>query len=236
MLEPEMAFYSLEDMMDLEEAFVSHVAQCVLRDCARELSTLERDTAALERIQPPFPRISYDEAVTRLIEHANSLSDDGERAALAIEWGQDFGSPHETALAAMFEKPVFIYHYPTAVKAFYMQPVKGRPEICRSVDLLAPEGYGEITGGSERIHDAALMEERVAEIGLPRDSYRWYLQLRQMGSVPHAGFGIGIERTVAWLCGLSHIRETIPLPALAKPQLSLVIPTPRSFLAHQNTG
>ena len=214
MLEPEMAFYSLEDMMDLEEAFVSHIAQCVLRDCARELSTLERDTAGLECIQPPFPRISYDEAVTRLIEHANSLADEEERAALAIEWGQDFGSPHETALAAMFERPVFVYHYPTAVKAFYMQPVAGRPEICRSVDLLAPEGYGEITGGSERIYDAALMEERVAEIGLPRDSYRWYLQLRQMGSVPHAGFGIGIERTVAWLCGLSHIRETIPYPRL----------------------
>ena len=214
MLEPEMAFYSLEDMMAMEEQFVSHIIQCVLEDCPSELNILERDTSSLERIQPPFPRISYDNAVQKLIDLAGSITDEGERAALAIEWGQDFGSPHETALAAMFEKPIFVYHYPTAVKAFYMQPVAGRPEVCRSVDLLAPEGYGEITGGSERIYDAELMEQRVAEIGIPRASYSWYLELRQMGSVPHSGFGIGIERTVAWICGLSHIRETIPYPRL----------------------
>ncbi len=214
MLEPEMAFYSLEDMMDMEEQFVSYTIQSVLQDCQPELQILERDTTALERIAPPFPRISYDDAVARLQELVQQSADDEERAALAIEWGQDFGSPHETALAAMFEKPVFIFHYPTAVKAFYMQPVGGRPEICRSVDLLAPEGYGEITGGSERIHDAALMEQRVAEIGIERRSYDWYLELRKMGSVPHSGFGIGIERTVAWICGLSHIRETIPYPRL----------------------
>ena len=214
MLEPEMAFYSLEDMMAMEEQFVSHIIQCVLEDCPAELNILERDTSALERIRPPFPRISYDDAVQKLIDLAGSTKDEEERAALAIEWGQDFGSPHETALAAMFDKPVFVYHYPTAVKAFYMQPVDGRPEVCRSVDLLAPEGYGEITGGSERIYDAELMERRVAEIGIPRASYNWYLELRQMGSVPHSGFGIGIERTVAWICGLSHIRETIPYPRL----------------------
>ena len=214
MLEPEMAFYSLEDMMAMEEQFVSHIIQCVLEDCPAELNILERDTSALERIRPPFPRISYDDAVQKLIDLAGSTKDEEERAALATEWGQDFGSPHETALAAMFDKPVFVYHYPTAVKAFYMQPVDGRPEVCRSVDLLAPEGYGEITGGSERIYDAELMEQRVAEIGIPRASYNWYLELRQMGSVPHSGFGIGIERTVAWICGLSHIRETIPYPRL----------------------
>ena len=214
-----MAFYSLEDMMDMEEQFVSYTIQSVLQDCQPELQILERDTTALERITPPFPRISYDDAVDRLQElvQLNSAEEtiaEEEKASLAIEWGQDFGSPHETALAAMFEKPVFIYHYPTAVKAFYMQPVAGRPEVCRSVDLLAPEGYGEITGGSERIHDAALMEQRVAEIGIERRSYDWYLELRKMGSVPHSGFGIGIERTVAWICGLSHIRETIPYPRL----------------------
>ena len=214
MLEPEMAFYSLEDMMAMEEQFVSHIIQCVLEDCPAELNILERDTSALERICPPFPRISYDDTVQKLIDLAGATKDEEKRAALAIEWGQDFGSPHETALAAMFDKPVFVYHYPTAVKAFYMQPVDGRPEVCRSVDLLAPEGYGEITGGSERIYDAELMEQRVAEIGIPRASYNWYLELRQMGSVPHSGFGIGIERTVAWICGLSHIRETIPYPRL----------------------
>ena len=200
--------------MAMEEQFVSHIIQCVLEDCPAELNILERDTSALERIRPPFPRISYDDAVQKLIDLAGSTKDEEERAALAIEWGQDFGSPHETALAAMFDKPIFVYHYPTAVKAFYMQPVDGRTEVCRSVDLLAPEGYGEITGGSERIYDAELMEQRVAEIGIPRDSYNWYLELRQMGSVPHSGFGIGIERTVAWICGLSHIRETIPYPRL----------------------
>ncbi len=214
MLEPEMAFYSLEDMMELEENFVSHLVQSVLRDCAQELAILERDTSSLERVQAPFPRISYDKAVELLQTHRQQLDDDDERTALAIEWGQDFGSPHETALADMFDKPLFIHHYPSAIKAFYMQPLADRPEVCRSVDLLAPEGYGEITGGSERIYDAALMEKRVSEIGLPRAAYDWYLQLRQMGSVPHAGFGIGIERTVAWICGLNHIRETIPYPRL----------------------
>ncbi len=133
-----------------------------------------------------------------------------DRDNLKITWGEDFGSPHETAIAEMFDKPVFVYHYPSAVKAFYMQPVAGRPEVCRSVDLLAPEGYGEITGGSERIFDPALMEERVETMGIGRDAYAWYLDLRRFGTVPHAGFGIGLERTVAWVCGLPHVRETIP--------------------------
>ncbi|GAB1420000.1 hypothetical protein MASR2M15_00730 [Anaerolineales bacterium] len=133
---------------------------------------------------------------------------------LQIEWGEDFGSPHETELTKMFSKPVFVYNYPSAVKAFYMQPVEGRPEVCRSVDLLAPEGYGEVIGGSERIYDPELMEEKVKEIGINPEAYNWYLDLRKYGTVPHAGFGLGLERSVAWICGLSHIRETIPYPRL----------------------
>ena len=133
---------------------------------------------------------------------------------MAITWGEDFGSPHETALAEMFDKPVFVYNYPTAVKAFYMTPVEGRPEVCRSVDLLAPEGYGEIIGGSERIHELELLEQNIDKMGLGREAYQWYLDLRKFGTVPHAGFGIGIERTVAWICGLNHVRETIPYARL----------------------
>lgn len=210
MLEPEMAFYSLEDLMEMEEQLVSHVVQVVLEKHRKDLELIERDITKLEAITAPFPRISYDEAVKRLQELHDNTDDPEQKALLKIEWGEDFGSPHETALTEMFEKPVFVYHYPTAIKAFYMQPVEGRPEVCRSVDMLAPEGYGEVTGGSERIWDEKLIEERVATIGLTRDAYAWYLELRKFGSVPHAGFGIGIERTVAWICGLPHVRETIP--------------------------
>lgn len=210
MVEPEMAFFSLEDLMDMEEQFVSAIVQRVLEKHKMELAILERDTAALERVLPPFPRISYDEAVQRLNKLAAETDDPEQKKALSIEWGNDFGSPHETALTQQFDRPVFVYHYPTAVKAFYMQPVPGRPESCRSVDLLAPEGYGEITGGSERIFDAALLEQRIKDYGLTREAYAWYLDLRRFGSVPHAGFGLGVERTVAWICGLPHIRETIP--------------------------
>lgn len=214
MLEPEMAYYSLEDLMEMEEQLLSYVLQTVLEKHQAELAILERDITPLQNAIAPFPRISYDEAVERLNALAATIEDPNERALVEIEWGNDFGSPHETALTQMFDKPVFVYHYPTAVKAFYMQPVEGRPEVCRSVDLLAPEGYGEITGGSERIWDSALIEERVATIGLPREAYSWYLDLRKFGSVPHAGFGIGIERTVAWICGLPHVRETIPYARL----------------------
>ena len=210
MLEPEMAFFSLEDLMNMEEQFVSHVIQRVLEKHKIELEIIERDTSKLENAIPPFPRISYDEAVTRLQKLASETEDPEQKALLHMDWGGDFGSPHETAIAEMFERPVFVYHYPTAIKAFYMQPVADRHEVCRSVDLLAPEGYGEITGGSERIYDKDLIEERVAKIGLPREAYAWYLDLRRFGTVPHAGFGIGLERTVAWICGLAHIRETIP--------------------------
>jgi asparaginyl-tRNA synthetase len=210
MVEPEMAFFSLEDLMAMEEEFVSAIVQTVLQKHRMELGIIERDTTRLETIQPPFPRLCYDEAVERLQGLITQLDDPERKAELAITWGDDFGAPHETAIAEMFDRPVFVYHYPTAAKAFYMQPVEGRPASCRSVDLLAPEGYGEITGGSERIYDAGLLQRRIAEIGISPQNYAWYLDLRRYGSVPHAGFGLGIERTVAWICGLPHIRETVP--------------------------
>lgn len=214
MVEPEMAFYSLEDLMDLEEQFVSAIVQTVLENHAQELEILERDTTLLQKVKAPFARISYDDAIERLQKLHNETEDAEQKELLKIGWGEDFGSPHETALAEQFDTPVFVYNYPSAVKAFYMQPVDGRPEVCRSVDLLAPEGYGEITGGSERIYDAELLGEKVKEIGINPDNYKWYLELRQFGSVPHAGFGLGVERTVAWICGLPHVRETIPYPRI----------------------
>ncbi len=210
MMEPEAAFLSLEEMMAFEERLVSYIVMQVLEKHQSELMIIERDLSKLEAITTPFARISYDAAIERLQKKWAELPDGEEKDNLKITWGEDFGSPHETAIAEMFDKPVFVYHYPSAVKAFYMQPVDGRPEVCRSVDLLAPEGYGEITGGSERIWDPALMEERVETMGIGREAYAWYLDLRKFGSVPHAGFGIGIERTVAWICGLPHVRETIP--------------------------
>jgi asparaginyl-tRNA synthetase len=210
MLEPELAYCSLEELMDLEETMIAHVVATVLEKHQPELAILERDLSRLEAIKPPFARLSYDEAVERLQKLHTETTDPEAKAELAIQWGDDFGSPHETAIANMFDKPVFVYHYPTAIKAFYMEPVPGRPEVCRSVDLLAPEGYGEITGGSERIFDATLLNERIATIGINPNNYKWYLDLRRFGSVPHAGFGLGLERTVAWICGLPHVRETIP--------------------------
>ena len=216
MVEPEMAFYSLEDMMDMEQDFISAIVQTVLDKHQMELGIIERDTTHLAKVAAPFPRISYDEAVERLHKLSDEATDPEQKQLLHIDWGNDFGSPHETALTQQFEKPVFVYNYPSAVKAFYMQPVEGRPEVCRSVDLLAPEGYGEITGGSERIYDPDLIEKRVAQIGITRASYAWYLDLRRYGSVPHSGFGLGVERTVAWICGLPHIRETIPYPRMLK--------------------
>ncbi len=210
MMEPEAAFLSLEELMDLEEQMLTFVVGRVLEKHKPELAIIERDIAKLEAIQAPFARISYDDAVARLQKMYEETDDPEQKEMLKIEWGDDFGSPHETVIANSFDRPVFVYHYPTAIKAFYMQPVDGRPEVCRSVDLLAPEGYGEITGGSERIYDSAMLEERVRTMGLPREAYAWYLDLRRFGSVPHAGFGIGLERTVAWICGLPHVRETIP--------------------------
>jgi asparaginyl-tRNA synthetase len=183
----------------------------VLNKNVQELKVLNRDTSLLEKVVPPFPRITYDEAVER-IAAIREAATDPEQQLLALEWGDDFGSPHETGLTRQFDKPVFVYHYPTAVKAFYMQPVEGRPEVCRSVDLLAPEGYGEIIGGSERIYNYDLIKQRVQDFGINPDHYTWYLDLRRFGTVPHSGFGLGVERTVAWICGSEHLRECVPFP------------------------
>lgn len=214
MVEPEIAFCDLDQLMEIEEQFVSYIVQTCLRERERELKLLERDTTALKRVTPPFPRISYDEAVTLLKRLRDQATDPEQKALLAFEWGDDFGSPHETAISEQFDKPVFVYGYPTAVKAFYMEPWPGRPEVCKSVDLLAPEGYGEIIGGSERIADPDLLVQRIKEHNLPLEPYQWYIDLRRYGSVPHSGFGLGVERTVAWICGVEHIRETIPFPRM----------------------
>ena len=216
MVEPEMAFYDLDALMDLEEELVSYVVRTALEKNRSELAVLERDTSQLENVAPPFPRISYDEALDILAQVREETDDPELRELLQIEWGQDFGSPHETELTQHFDRPVFVYHFPTAAKAFYMTPVEGRPEVCRSVDLLAPEGYGEITGGSERIPSADLLMQRIEEFGVNPEHYQWYLDLRRYGSVPHAGFGLGIERTVAWICGLEHLREAAPFPRMLR--------------------
>lgn len=214
MLEPEIAFCSLEELMDIEEAMMTHVVQHVIDKNMQELEILERDIEQLKKIVAPFPRISYDDAIDKLKELYEAETDPEQKELLKIEWGEDFGSPHETALAESFDKPIFVYNYPSAVKAFYMQPVEGRPEVCRSVDLLAPEGYGEIIGGSERIYDADLLVQKIEEHGFELENYAWYVELRKYGSVPHAGFGLGLERTVSWICGLPHLREAIPYPRL----------------------
>ncbi len=204
MIEPEMAFYEFEDNLKVQEQYVSYVVQAVLQNCKLELGVLERDLTKLENITAPFPRISYDDAIVFLKD----------KGFTDIEWGDDFGSPHETAIAESFEKPVFITHYPTAIKPFYMQPHPTREDVVLCADLIAPEGYGEIIGGSERIHDHDLLKKRLEEHGLLEDSYKWYLELRQYGSVPHSGFGLGLERTVAWISGVEHVRESIPFPRL----------------------
>ena len=214
MLEPEIAYCDLDELMDIEETIVTYVVSQVMQKNQAELEILERDISQLQTISSPFPRISYDEAVERLKVLQAEETDEEKKALLQIEWGEDFGSPHETALAESFQKPVFVYNYPTQVKAFYMTPVEGRPEVCRSVDLLAPEGYGEIIGGSERIYDHDLLKQRIEQQHLPVENYAWYLELRRMGSVPHAGFGLGLERTVSWICGIPHLREAIPYPRL----------------------
>jgi asparaginyl-tRNA synthetase len=204
MIEPEMAFYEFEDNLVVQENYVSYIVQSVLENCKLELTTLGRDTAKLEQIKAPFPRISYDDAIKFLNEKG---FDD-------IKWGDDFGAPHETAIAESFDKPVFITHYPTGIKPFYMQPAPDRDDVVLCADLIAPEGYGEIIGGSQRIHDHELLKQRIDEHDLSQDAYKWYLQLREFGSVPHSGFGLGLERTVAWISGVEHVRESIPFPRL----------------------
>ncbi|WP_188205994.1 asparagine--tRNA ligase [Alkalibacillus aidingensis] len=204
MIEPEMAFMDHEDSLKMQEEYVAFVVQSVLKNCKIELETLDRDTSKLENIQAPFPRITYDDAI-------QFLKDQGFND---IDWGDDFGAPHETAIAEAYDKPVFITHFPVEIKAFYMKPDPDNPNVALCADLIAPEGYGEIIGGSERIDDYELMAERYKEHDLDGPAYEWYLQLRKYGTVPHSGFGLGLERTVAWITGIEHIRETIPFPRL----------------------
>jgi asparaginyl-tRNA synthetase len=209
MIEPEVAYATLEDIMDLAEGLISFlVARCLERRRA-DLKTIGRDVSKLEKVAPPFPRISYDEAV-RLLQEAHA------KGALENDfaWGGDLGSPDETFLSSQFDQPVLVHRYPAKVKAFYMEPDPNRPELALCVDVLAPEGYGEIIGGSQRIASYDLLRERIREHGLPEAAFQWYLDLRRYGSVPHAGFGMGIERAVAWICGLEHVRETIPFPRM----------------------
>ena len=203
MVEPEAAFLDLEGCISLAEGMVAFVVGRVLERRRNELEVLERALGPLERVRPPFPRLTYDEAISR-------LADQGHR----VQWGEDFGGDEETVLSNLFDRPVFVHRYPARCKAFYMQPDPARPEVVLGADLLASEGYGEIVGGGQRIHDPDLLERRIHEHGLPVQDYAWYLDLRRYGSVPHSGFGIGIERTVAWICGLDHVRETIPFPRL----------------------
>ena len=203
MVEPEMAFADLDDNMELAEHFVTYIVQTVVDRRQAELEVLERDTAPLLKVTPPFPRLSYDEAVEMLREQGHNL-----------KWGADFGAPEETALAERSDKPLLVHRFPTQSKAFYMEPDPERPELSLSVDCLAPEGYGEIIGGGQRIADYDLLLRRIKEHNLPEEAFRWYLDLRRYGSTPHSGFGLGIERTVAWICGLEHIRETIPFPRM----------------------
>lgn len=203
MIEPEMAFCDQEENMRVQEEYVSCLVQHALKNCRKELEILERDTSKLENIVPPFPRLSYDEAVKILQQNGSE-----------IQWGDDLGGGDETIIANQYDRPVFVYGFPAAIKAFYFQPDPERPEIVKGADLLAPEGYGEIIGGGERIADYELLLKKIKEENLPEEPYAWYLDLRRYGSVPHSGFGLGLERTVSWICGLSHLREAIPFPRL----------------------
>lgn len=203
MVEPEVAWADLDDNMDLAEAFVSYIVEKVLENRGEELKQLERDTRPLERVQPPFPRISYDEA-------ADILKQEG----VSFELGNDFGGGDETVISGRFDRPVMVHRYPAAIKAFYMKRDPHDESRALGVDVLAPEGYGEIIGGGQREDDYETLRKRIDEHGLPQDAFQWYLDLRRYGSVPHSGFGLGIERTVAWICKLPHVRETIPFPRM----------------------
>jgi asparaginyl-tRNA synthetase len=209
MVEPEVAYATLDDVMELAEGLISFIVKRCLERRRTDFETIGRDIAKLEKIEPPFPRISYDDAVKNLQEgYAKGALESN------FEWGGDLGSPDETYLSSQFEKPVMVHRYPAKVKAFYMEPDPQRPELALCVDVLAPEGYGEIIGGSQRMASHELLLERIHEQGLPESAFRWYLDLRKFGSVPHGGFGMGIERAVAWICGLEHVRETIPFPRM----------------------
>ncbi len=203
MIEPEVAFAQLDDVMDLAEGLVAFVVRRVLARRKDELAKLERDVSKLEAVVPPFPRISYDEALEILREKGNP-----------VEWGNDFGGTDETVLSKAFDKPVLVHRYPAKIKAFYMQPDSEKPDRALCFDMLAPEGYGEIIGGSERIWDPELLRQKLEEHQLPLETFQWYMDLRKYGTCPHGGFGMGIERVVGWICGLDHVRETIPFPRM----------------------
>jgi len=203
MVEPEVAFLEFEGLCDLAEQFVVSLTARVLDRCAEELKVLERDTAPLERVVGPFPRITYSEAIERLNGKGNPIA-----------WGEDFGGDEETLISADFDRPVMVSRFPTAFKAFYMQPDPENPKVVLGLDMIAPEGYGEIIGGSQRIHDHDFLLQRIREHDLPVEAFQWYLDVRKFGSCPHAGFGMGLERFVAWMCKLDHLRETIPYPRL----------------------
>ena len=203
MVEPEVAFNDLNDDMELAEDFLEYIVQNVLKDCERELKALERNTTMLQSVKAPLPRISYDEAVEML-----------RKKGISFEWGNDLGGTDETVISEQFDRPVMVHRYPAQVKAFYMKRDPQNPKLALAVDVLAPEGYGEIIGGSQREDDLQALLDRIKEHNLPQEAFEWYLDLRRYGSVPHAGFGLGVERTVSWICGLEHIRETIPFPRM----------------------
>ncbi|MGH9856933.1 MAG: asparagine--tRNA ligase [Acidobacteriota bacterium] len=217
MVEPEVAFMDLEGTMELAEQFVEYLVQRVLEEKREELKTLERDISKLEVIRAPFPRLHYDEAAKILEEYWKNISEEEKASRYAsghkeFTYGDDFGAPDEAVISSRYDRPVMIHHYPAEVKAFYMKRDPHEPDKALAMDMLAPEGYGEIVGGSQREDDYDLLKNRIIEHELPLESFQWYLDLRRYGSVPHAGFGMGIERVIAWICGIDHIRETIPFP------------------------
>src|SRR5215468_505702 len=203
MVEPEVAFMEIDGLMNLAEEFVVEIVARVLDRCREDLKRLERDTSKLESVKPPFPRFNYRDAVEIL-----------KKKGFDVKFGDDFGGDEETALASDFDRPIMITRYPVSIKAFYMQPDPRDPEVVLGLDMLAPEGYGEIIGGSQRIHDHDLLLSRIRQHNLPVESFQWYLDLRKYGTFPHAGFGMGLERFVAWMCGVPHLRETIPYPRM----------------------
>jgi len=209
MVEPEIAYGTLDDLMELAEGLLTFLVKRCLEHRRPDLETIGRDLTKLEKIEAPFPRIAYDEAVTKLQEgHSQGVLEN------KFEWGGDLGSPDETYLSSLYDRPVMVHRYPASVKAFYMEPDPQHPELALCVDVLAPEGYGEIIGGSQRMASHDLLLQRIREHNLPEEAFKWYLDLRKYGSVPHSGFGMGIERAVAWICGLEHVRETIPFPRM----------------------
>jgi asparaginyl-tRNA synthetase len=213
MVEPEVAFMDLEGDMQLAEDFLCNIVSRVLETHEKELTgILERDLTFLRQVQKPFPRLSYDAAIEEILKIRVAVTDTELKQSLDIHWGMDFGSPHETELTKRYDRPIIVHDFPTAIKAFYMKRDPDRPEVSRSMDILAPEGYGEVVGGGQREDDLSILENAIVEHKLPRETFEWFVDLRRYGSVPHAGFGLGLERTVAWICGLHHVRETIPFP------------------------